>query len=106
MAKSGRLRLGDVRAALRLVGECRDLGHDPGRWNSHVFAGLCRVVGARAGNGGEVRLDRPGGTVEGIAYFDAGLAPWEHDLYAAFLRTYGVGRHPIVRGMGGWRTAA
>jgi hypothetical protein len=30
MQKSGLLRQADVRAALRLVGECRDLKYDPG----------------------------------------------------------------------------
>lgn len=103
MGKSGLLRQVDVRGAMRLVGECRDLGYDPGEWGRHMFAGLCRLTGARAGNGGEVRMARTAGRVEGVAYFDAGLLPWEHDLYTAFLRTYGVGAHPLARGADEWR---
>jgi DNA-binding CsgD family transcriptional regulator len=98
MEKSGLLRQADVRAALRLVGECRDLGYDPDEWGRHLFAGLCRLTGARAANGGEVRRARPGGWAEGVTYADAGLAPREHDLYVAFLLTNGVDRHPITAG--------
>src|SRR5262245_39100712 len=106
MEKSQLLRLGEVRAALRLVGECRDLAYDAALWMPRAFEGLCRVIGARAGNGGEVRLTRPSGPLDGVSYFDAGLEPWEHDLYAAFLRTHGIDRHPIAGGAGRWRTAA
>jgi DNA-binding CsgD family transcriptional regulator len=98
MGQSSRLRLHDVRAAFRLVGECRDLGYDPDAWGRHMFAGLCRLTGARAANGGEVRQALPGGPVEGITYFDAGFEPWEHNLYSAFLRTHGLDRHPIAAG--------
>jgi len=105
MGKSQLLRLGEVRAALRLVGECRDLGHDPALWMVCAFEGLCRLIGARAGNGGEVRLTRPSGPLDGVSYFDAGLKPWEHDLYAAFLRTHGIDRHPIAGGAARWRAA-
>ncbi len=106
MGKAGLLRLADVRAALRLVGECRDLGYDPGLWGRHMLAGLCQLTGARAGNGGEVRLTRPHGPLEGVTYLDAGLEPREHDLYAEFLRAYGIDHHPIAGGFAGWRTAA
>jgi hypothetical protein len=106
MGKSGLLRHADVRAALRLVGECRDLGYDPPAWGRHMFAGLCRLTGARAGNGGEVRLVRPARRLKGIAYFDAGLEPWEHDRYASFLRTYGVEQHPIAGRSTVWPAAA
>lgn len=105
MRKSRLLRLGEVRAALRLVGECRDLGYDPALWMLRAFEGLCGLVGARAGNGGEVRLTRPHGPLQGASYSDAGLEPWEHDLYAAFLRTHGIDRHPIAGGFDGWRMA-
>ncbi len=105
MEKSQRLRLGEVRAALRLVGECRDLGYDPAQWTVRAFEGLCKLVGARAGNGGDVRLTRPNGPLKGLTYFDAGLEPGEHDLYATFLRTHGIERHPIAGAAGAWRTA-
>src|SRR5262249_2309141 len=59
MDKSCHLRLGDVRAALRLVGECRDLGYDPALWMRHAFDGLCRLVGARVVMGGEAYVAGP-----------------------------------------------
>jgi DNA-binding CsgD family transcriptional regulator len=106
MEKSQFVRQGEVRAALRLVGECRDLGYDPSLWTRHAFEGLGALVGARASNGGEVRQTRPHGSIEGVSYFDAGLEPWEHDLYVEFLRTYGIDRHPLAVAFVGWRTAA
>ena len=47
MGKSGRLRLEDAVAAMRLVGECRGVGYDPVLWGRHLAAGLCRLTGAR-----------------------------------------------------------
>ena len=47
MGKSWRLRLGDVRAAFLLVGECRDLGHDLGLWGRHLFEKLVRIRHAK-----------------------------------------------------------
>jgi hypothetical protein len=47
MGRSNRLRLSDVRAAFRLVGECRDLGADSAAWRRHMSEGLRRLAGAR-----------------------------------------------------------
>lgn len=58
MAQSNRLPLSRVRLALRLVGECRDLGHDPAAWLGHANRGLLRLLGARVINGA---LTRPEG---------------------------------------------
>jgi DNA-binding CsgD family transcriptional regulator len=66
MARSGRLRLADVRAALRLVGECRDLGYDPALWLRHACAGLRGLVGVRVVMGGEVHWVRPDGPITPI----------------------------------------
>ena len=49
MAKSARLRLSDLRAVHRLVGECRDLGDDPAGWCRHAAAGLPRLVDGEFG---------------------------------------------------------
>jgi DNA-binding CsgD family transcriptional regulator len=105
MGKSRYLRLVDVRAAFRLVGECRDLGCDPVRWPPHMLAGLCRLVGARAGNGGELRLVRTHGSLEGSGYFDAGFGPGEGALYLEFLSTRGLYRHPGTTAYAAWRAA-
>jgi DNA-binding CsgD family transcriptional regulator len=105
MEKSQLLRLEEVRAALRLVGECRDLGYDPQLWGRHMLASLCRLTGARAAGGGEARKPRSAGAAEALHHVDAGYEPWEQDLFAAFLRTYGMDRHPVTIASAGWLTA-
>src|SRR5689334_22637129 len=52
MAKSKRLRLGEVRQALRLVGECRDLGRDPDAWFAHAIRGAQQALRAKVVIGG------------------------------------------------------
>ena len=47
MAEPERLRLGDVRAAFRLLGECRELGGDAGAWRRHMLEGLRQLTGAQ-----------------------------------------------------------
>jgi DNA-binding CsgD family transcriptional regulator len=48
------LSLREVRAAFRLVGECRELGADVVEWRRHLIAGLCRLTGAQVGLIGEL----------------------------------------------------
>jgi DNA-binding CsgD family transcriptional regulator len=105
MGKSRHLRLADVRAALRLVGECRDLGSDPGRWAPHMLSGLCRLVRARVGTGGEFRMVQPQGSLEAAAIFATGFAPEEGALYLEFLSTRGRAYHPdaIATKFEAWR---
>ena len=62
MGHSRRLRYRDLRSIYRLIGECRDLGDDSAVWRRHMVGGLCRLVGAEAGCGTELRgfwLGRP-----------------------------------------------
>src|SRR5262249_44181120 len=47
--KSERLRLSEVRAVFRLVGECRELGADHLAWRGHLAARLGSLVGGQAG---------------------------------------------------------
>lgn len=49
MSKSHRPRMGDLRAVLRLVGECRELGADALAWRTHLADQMCRLIGARMG---------------------------------------------------------
>src|SRR5690348_16629233 len=46
MARSKRLRLPEVRQAMRLVGECRDFGHDTRAWFTHALRGTQQLLGA------------------------------------------------------------
>ena len=66
MPKTDSLRVQDVRAAYRLVGECRDLGGDPALWNRRMLEGLCTLIGAPAAAGGEGRWLRPHRAIEAI----------------------------------------
>ena len=52
MGQSKRLRLCDVRAVFRLVGECRELGIDSGLWRAHMLAELLRLTGGKVAMGG------------------------------------------------------
>ncbi len=52
MAQSNRLRLREVRTALRLVGECRDLGHNTQAWLTHALHGVQQILGAKVVLGG------------------------------------------------------
>ena len=60
MAKSQRLKLRDVQALYRLVGECRDLGSDPLAWQRHLHEGVARLIGAQVAAGGEMHLTPQG----------------------------------------------
>jgi DNA-binding CsgD family transcriptional regulator len=53
METSQRLRIRDVRAVFRLVGECVELGGDPTLWRMRLHEGLCQLIGAVAAIGGE-----------------------------------------------------
>lgn len=81
MSKSNRLRLDDVRAALRLVGECRDLRHDPALWRGRACEGLVRLLGVRVVSGLEARWRRPAGPIAPFHVLQAGLTPHEHDRH-------------------------
>jgi hypothetical protein len=70
VAESSSLRARDVRAILRLVGECRDLGDDCAAWRGHLIAELSRLADADLAMAGEMagcRAQRP---------VDLGTAEW------------------------------
>lgn len=46
MGRSSKLRLPDVRRVFRLLGDCRDLGHDRAAWTRRAIAGLRDELGA------------------------------------------------------------
>jgi DNA-binding CsgD family transcriptional regulator len=62
MSDRDRLRLRDVRAIFRLVGELRELGAQPNVWRPHMVSRLRRIVGAQVVVSSEVHFratDRP-----------------------------------------------
>lgn len=101
MGKSDLLRVQDVRDAYRLIGECRDLGSDPALWHRRMLEGLCRLVGAPQGTGGEGRWLGPPNIVVATSAFEFGMPRNVREMYAAYLRELGPGGDPIFRAL--WR---
>ena len=99
MAKSEALRVGDVRDAYRVIGECRDLGSDPSLWQPHMFAGLSRLFGEAMATGGEGRLAGPGRDVVPLTYFTHGFDPADHRNYMGYIRDGGTAIDPFVGGL-------
>ena len=56
---SDRLKLHDVRAIFRLIGEVRELGADPTRWRQHMVRRLRKLMGAAVVVSSEVHLRQP-----------------------------------------------
>jgi DNA-binding CsgD family transcriptional regulator len=72
MSHSQRLRLRDVRAVFRLVGEVRELGEYPFAWPLHLVEGLLRLVGAKRGIALEASTTGPGGMPIPVGVADLG----------------------------------
>jgi hypothetical protein len=96
MANSELLRLHEVRDAYRLIGDCRDLGHDPALWHRRMFDGVCRLIGVPAATGGEGRWLRPHRPVEAISTFDSGLDARGRRVLMAFMRDLGPAGDPML----------
>lgn len=78
MNKSNRLRLTDVRAVFRLVGECRDVGVDPAGWLARAGDGIRPLIAADVVL---ATLQPPGPFrrfATALAQYDAG---WESDAH-------------------------
>ena len=52
MGPTNNLRLKEVRAVFRLVGECRELGIDSTLWRRHMLSELLRLTGGKVAMGG------------------------------------------------------
>lgn len=59
MATSARLRLREVRALFRMLGECCELGADPLAWRQHFAEQLPTLVGGQIGLIGEFQIVAP-----------------------------------------------
>jgi DNA-binding CsgD family transcriptional regulator len=99
MRKSDLLRVRDVRDAYRLIGECRDLGSDPALWQMRMLAGLCQLVGATAGAGGEALWTRTAHHIQPISAFEIGLDARGRERFTAYFREIGPQGDPIFRAL-------
>jgi DNA-binding CsgD family transcriptional regulator len=88
------LRVGEVRDAYRLIGECRDLGNDPARWFPRMLEGLSRLVGGivTGGEGLAPRVDRP---MTHLSAFESGMTPSERAILVAYMRDGGPAADPL-----------
>jgi len=97
--KSDLLRFQDVRDAYRLIGECRDLGSDPGLWQQRMFDGLRALIGAPATSGGEARWRRPHAAIVPTAAFGSGFDAYGRAMYSAYMRDLTPARDPVFRAL-------
>src|SRR5262245_2694434 len=99
MSKSNALRVADVRAAFRLVGDCRDAADDPASWQEVAMTGLCRLAGATATIGGEGRWVLPDRRLQPVTSYVVGYDDSARAHQAAYMREYGVDHDPIFQGI-------
>ena len=96
MSKSALLRVQDVRDAYRLIGDCRDLGADPGLWQRRMFEGLAHLMGGVA-SGGEGWLTRSKQVQVATVFDTFELGDREHFL--AWVREIGPNTDPFHRAL-------
>ncbi len=97
MSKSDSLRLRDIRAAFRLIGDCRDLGNDPNRWQRRMLEGLLLLFGVVQATAGEAWWERPGKTVRPVAAYSVSLDPAPEAAYRAYHSAEGPAGDPILQ---------
>lgn len=100
MSRSAQLRLRDVRAVFRVIGECRDLGAIPEAWYERLFDGACGLVRARAATGGEARWRRPGYAIEPHMVIDTGFSAKERAAFIRYMRKHGPASDPLLLALG------
>jgi DNA-binding CsgD family transcriptional regulator len=91
------LRVADVCAAYRLVGECRDVGTDPEEWRRHALAGLLRLIGGFAATGGEGLWSRPTSPLRAVTGTVIGFEGSSRNLFLKYMREQGVLADPIFQ---------
>jgi hypothetical protein len=99
MRKGDQLRLRDVRDAYRLIGDCRDLGGEPELWQTRMFAGLCQLIGATVGTGGEGLWRRPTHPIQPLSAFEVGLDARGRERFMADVRENRPQCDPIFRAL-------
>ena len=99
MSKADSLRVRDVRNAFRLIGDCRDLGHDPQLWPQRMMHGLGELIGCSSATGGEGIWRRPHEPPQPMTSFDAGFDREARAFFIAYMRDGRLNEDPIFRAM-------
>lgn len=95
MSKAAMLRVSDVCAAFRLIGDCRDAGGDSTQWEHLALEGVCRLAGGIAATGGEGVWLRPWEPLRPITSQVVGLDETARERYFAYMRENGVLTDPV-----------
>ena len=97
MSKSAMLRVPDVCAVYRLIGDCRDVGGDPAQWQQMALEGLCRLVGGCGASGGEGVWLRPSEPLRPMTSCVVGFDDSGRERYLAYMQEQGILGDPIYQ---------
>jgi len=97
MAQSKRLRLADVRAIFRLIGECRELGVDSALWRAHMLAELLRLTGGKVAMEGPTGMHDKFTRAQPLPVLDVGWdGPREQGIFQQYMRDRMHLRDPAI----------
>jgi len=99
VSKSDGLRLADLRAVFRLIGDCRDLGNEPGLWHRRMLEGLALLFGVVQAAGGEAWWERPGRAVQPVSAYSVSADPAADDAFRAYHRDLGPRTDPSYQAL-------
>jgi hypothetical protein len=86
MASSNRLRLSDIRAVFRVVGECCELGQDSTLWRRHMLVELLRLTGGQVAMGGPTKMHNSFGGAQPLPVLDLGWdGPRERGIFQQYM---------------------
>ena len=97
MSRSAMVRVRDVGAVYRLIGDCLDVGEDPAQWQRLAFEGIHRLVGGFATTGGEGVWLRPSKPLRPLTTVLVGLDETGRERLSAYMRDQGVLTDPIFQ---------
>src|SRR5262249_14501550 len=99
--KSESLRLRDIRAAFRLIGECRDVGADPDLWHRRMLTGLAALFGVIQAAGGEVLWDRNSRSMQPVATYSVSANQPADNAFRTYSLEMGCCTTPIHQAVNG-----
>src|SRR4029434_5750063 len=85
-----RLRLSDVRAIFRLVGEIREMGADPDVWRPHMVRALRNLLGAQFVVSSEIHFRKSSSKDGGVRVIDIG---WISDTEGQICKAHDEREH-------------
>jgi DNA-binding CsgD family transcriptional regulator len=101
MAQSSRLRLSDIRAIFRLIGECRELGIDSTLWRRHMLTELLRLTGGTVAMGGPTGMHEEFASAQPTPALDVGWdGPRERGIFYQYMHDRMHLRDPAIAHFG------